>query len=504
MKNTKADNSKSGQAIIFLIMVMVVGLFVVIWNFDLSRVISAKFKVRNQGDAAALAAARWQGYTLNMIGELNLIQVAIMTDQVVDEFSEIPADVPALEELRSRLELLGPLSSFVVAQQAAFHNGAYHDYDLEDEINNIADDVEELVYSGYPGPYQDALQQYVDILRGVSGNVAVGSYSLPLGGSPLESTSFYAAIAQAATGWWCLMYPYKSYLESYDGYESWNVTIKDYRGETDFFGLKLQSFTNVMSGLQGGRMPASALPKASDYLTEYYDYLANEPNDVVEDRGDPGNLGATYILTDVSWHAYDSNWKGQWPEASISGMASAGEFPFYADIKPEFDYMGAEAGVSMATSIERGILSSSDDDTVDLNYKSKAKAFGYLEFDPTDTDLKTRFPDSKVTPNYFGFVLPAFHDVRLVHSDIGDPLLDKDFYQHVKYHLQPYLAEGLPGLSGNCKYCRLLETWETLDRQAGLEWLEKMYALPDSQNPCVDNSAGGNGGGGGSGASGGS
>ena len=52
---------KSGQALIFLMMVVLIGLLVVIWNFDLHRVITAKMRVRNSTDAAALAAARWQG-----------------------------------------------------------------------------------------------------------------------------------------------------------------------------------------------------------------------------------------------------------------------------------------------------------------------------------------------------------------------------------------------------------------------------------------------------------
>lgn len=497
------NGRKSGQAIIFLIMVLFIGLFVVLWNFDLNRIIGAKFKIRNMGDSAALAAARWQGYSLNMIGEMNLIQVAIMTDQISTSEDPatmvIPAEVEELMELRARLSLLGPLTSFVAAQQAAFNNGAFHDEDFEEEVQNIASELENFQDYGLTEPYPDAYAEMAELLVYLSGSVAAGSYTLELSGHELEQVGFYAAISQAARGSWCMMKSYRYLLESYTDYTSWSYD-ENYLGDSDFFKLKVSAFTNVVESTPEKitySIPSSSLLNSNYFLTELEQYV--NTNETVESYGDPDNFLATHFLEEVAWHIYDYDWRRTWPTASISGSAGDGEFPFYADVMPEFNYLGAESGITMDSSIYAGIVQD-EDAMVDLSYKTKAKAFGYLNVEPTDSDLQDRFPDNRVTPNYFGFVLPAFREVRLVHSDIGDKVLDKNFYMHVKYHLPAYISEGLDGLDGSCGYCALLEIWEGLDREAGLEWIE--WAETQADDPCYE--SGGGGGGGGGGASGGS
>ena len=59
---------------LFALMVLVIATFVVLWMFDVHKTLFVKARSRNAGDAAALAAARWQGATLNLLGELNLLQ----------------------------------------------------------------------------------------------------------------------------------------------------------------------------------------------------------------------------------------------------------------------------------------------------------------------------------------------------------------------------------------------------------------------------------------------
>ena len=48
--------------------------------FDIFLSARAKMHLANTGDAAALAAARWQGVTLNLIGDLNLAHLAAACD----------------------------------------------------------------------------------------------------------------------------------------------------------------------------------------------------------------------------------------------------------------------------------------------------------------------------------------------------------------------------------------------------------------------------------------
>lgn len=475
---------KSGQAIIFLMVVVVVGLLVVVWNFDLHRIITAKIRVRNAADSAALAAARWQGYTLNMIGDLNLIQAAIIstsydidTNGVVTFFT--PPEAADLHELRSRLAFVGPLAAFAVAQQAAFNNGAFHDPELASNLTAMAESIR---YQIDRTPYDNAFKEYADLLdRLVESGVAVSSYSLRLPNHPLVQEKFYGAIAQAMAGWWCPFYRYRNLLENYEGIDSWRKLDMGFKFPY-ILDLKLDEFSAVSLGQNGvttANIPSSALPNADDYFDELYGYLAS--NDLVMAYGEPDMVYGIYEV-DAQWHVYDSSWAKGWPRATYYDDETderGGKFPIRADVRPEYDYMGAEAGFGISAPVGRGILAGSDNPTVELTYKTKAKAFGFLDVE--DPDLPTG--GSLVPPHYFGFVLPAFQKVRLVHSDIGDKILNADFYRHVTEHLGSYLEAGTSACRPDCRYCRLLVQWETLDRQKGLEWLEKAYADPDD-NPC--------------------
>ena len=70
------ERRRRGQVLIFALVAMVILVFVALWNFDLHKIIAVKAVSQNAGDAAALAAARWQGLSLNLIGDLNILQAA--------------------------------------------------------------------------------------------------------------------------------------------------------------------------------------------------------------------------------------------------------------------------------------------------------------------------------------------------------------------------------------------------------------------------------------------
>jgi hypothetical protein len=491
--------SKSGQAIIFLMVVMVIGLLVVVWNFDLHRIISAKLRMRNAADSAALAAARWQGKTLNMIGDLNLIQAAIISTsyEEVDGEDEdgdgeadytdiefyVPDEAADLHDLRSRLEFVGPLAAYAVAQQTAFNNGAHHDPDL---ASNLVAMAENIRYKVARAPYDNAYKEYADLLDLLAENgVAVGSYSLTRQRHPLTQEKFYGAIAQALKDWWCPFRRYRYQLENYEGYESWGKLNTEFKSRY-VFDLKLDEFDTGFIERDDGevvpKVPSSAMPAAEDFLDELYGYLSS--NEVVETFGEPGMIDGIYAdeLTDVEWHVYHNSWAKGWPRASYyddETEESGGRFPIRENVRSEYNYMGAEAGVGIAAPVGRGILASTGNETVELGYKAKAKPFGFLDI--SDPDLSTG--GYLAPPNYYGFVFPAFDDVRLIHSDIGDKIINARFYRHVTEHLEPYLESGTSACEPGCSYCRLLVQWETLDRQRGLEWLEEAYSS-DDENPC--------------------
>lgn len=475
---TNRHPRKSGQAIIFLMVVLVIGILAVVWNFDLHRVVSAKLRMRNAGDAAALAAARWQGHTLNMIGDLNLIQAALVSTSIDTNGNfYLPPQAPVLHELRSRLEFLGPLAAFAVAQQTAFNNGAMPDSTLSSNLLTLVEDIRDQVDRT---PYDNAFDEYADLLENLAvQGVAVSSYGINRLRHPLVQESFYGAVAQALADWWCPFRQYRRYyylLENYENYESWGKLETEFRHRYPL-DLKLREFSAGYN-LQGDPVfPDSAMVEGDphEFLEKMFEYL--EPNAVIEKYGDPGGLRGMYALPyEMEWHVYESSWADRWPRpAKYEDETWAPKFDPLAIreyVKPQYNYLGAVAGISMSAPVHRGILSSSDNKTVDLSYKAKAKAFGFLNVE-----------DGLAPPNYFGFVFPCFENVRLVHSDIGDKVLSGEFYDHITKHLEPYLDGGPTAADPDCPYCRLLVAWETLDRQEGLDWLDRAYA-DDDDNPC--------------------
>ncbi|MBQ9787977.1 MAG: hypothetical protein IJW31_00045 [Lentisphaeria bacterium] len=130
LKIKKSCNS--GQVLITgLIMVLILLLAIFIF-FDVHNVIRAKIKVETAEQAAALAGARWQGESLNLVGEMNLLianemilasSVVVTPENVSDIREKAEARVKAINELQTRVCFLGPLIGFSAAQQAGKNNG---------------------------------------------------------------------------------------------------------------------------------------------------------------------------------------------------------------------------------------------------------------------------------------------------------------------------------------------------------------------------------------------
>ncbi len=490
-RSGQAHRRRSGQAIIFLMVVVVIGLFVVIWNFDLHRIITAKVRVRNAADAAAMAGARWQGVTLNMIGDLNLIQAAILSEEAAnqlgaDEFV-VPDEVIDLHDLRNRLTFFGPLAAFAIAQQVAFDNGAFNDEALAANLMWLAEEIREQQNAP---PYDNlSFDDYADLLENiVAHGVAVSSYTPTFPDHPLTQEKFYTGIAYALGGLWCGLEDYEYELKNYNDYTDWSNLDLDiilyYMLE-----LKLQEFVSRTEGSEslGRNWPGIALTTNTVELEDYFDE---------DNRGAFSGIGGDPEMVldlfegmypwrpteDIRWHTFAASWRQRWPlprdgEDDLEDDEDQDYFPIWGDIQDRYNYMGAETGIGISMPVHRGILASSERETVDLEYKAKAKPFGYVEADTQD------FP-----PYYYGFVLPVFTDVRLIHTDIGDHQVPSLFFRHVAAHLGAYLDSGPDALNPACRYCQLLQAWEKLDKNEGLRWLEE--AEDSEDNPCDPNDDG--------------
>jgi hypothetical protein len=159
---------------IFIIMLVVILTSFVLWNFDLHKVVYIKNISQNAGDSAALAGARWQAITLNLIGDLNVMQAVALTRGETNEAAEI-------NELQARLCYVGPMIGLAVAQQAAKNNGIFNNESYAKRLRTHAEEVLEYRALGGDGrmmftePYSNAWVEYSAMIQSVAeGGVAVG------------------------------------------------------------------------------------------------------------------------------------------------------------------------------------------------------------------------------------------------------------------------------------------------------------------------------------------
>ena len=71
----KGRTRKSGQIVLVLAFMLLGLLLLALVSVDAFLSSHRKNRLQNAGDAAALAAARWQGITLNALGALNLAKI---------------------------------------------------------------------------------------------------------------------------------------------------------------------------------------------------------------------------------------------------------------------------------------------------------------------------------------------------------------------------------------------------------------------------------------------
>jgi len=443
--------SRSGQAVVFLLFAFTALIFVLLYNVDLHRIIQRKDQAQNAGDAAALAAARWQGATLNLVGELNLMHVlALAAGQ--------PVAVDAITNMQARLCFTGPMTALFAAQIAAKQNHMYVDDDMTALIKEHADTVRSqytALFDGaqyYAEPWPGAWLQYADMLDQIAADgIAAGPdnaqfFMDPSAGHPLMLKDFYDAVDGKNWCWFYLHAP--GLLESYSSFHDWpplpDPNVSDYT-DAEIFGIGLQPFST----------PLRNLFSASDLEARF------------REAGFDTVAASLFAVTNVlrpfeTWYLYKSGTWSDWTRIKPDGEDA---FPVTGQVRPEYDTAGADAVVRVNASVERmtpGIEGGSRSDKV--VWTAAAKPLGYLE-DGADKQRVTAAAD---------FVLPAFRAVRLIPVDAAsgseNSSSDVAWVRHIRSHLRPYLDTG-PRVSG-CRYCSALAVWENAAfRQEGSDWL---------------------------------
>jgi hypothetical protein len=458
----------SGQAVVFLLLALTALVFVLLFNVDLHRIIQRKDQAQNAGDAAALAAARWQGATLNLIGELNLFHALALA-------SSQPAAVDAITNMQARLCFTGPMTALFAAQVAAKNNHIYVDPDMTKLLRDHAATVREQYADLLDGamyfqePWPGAWTQYADMIDQVaSDGIAAGPDNAqffldPSSGHLLLEKAFYEAVGGRN---WCWFYLHAhGLLDAYTSFHDWPALpaadLADY-ADSEIFGIGVRPVTVAMSSLFS---PADleAQFRAAGFDTVTAAHLAS----------------IDLMDAHETWYLYNPDEWGAWTRINPDGEDN---FPVTGSVRPHYDVAGADAVVRVYASVDRISDTNSASRGDKVVWTAAAKPFGYLD----DGLAKRRVTDA------VHFVLPAFRDVRLIPVDAASgseySSSDTAWVRHVRSHLHPYLDNGPQ--SSSCRYCRALTTWEDESfRQSGTDWLE------ENHENCRVTSGGNHGGG---------
>jgi len=430
----------------FMAMILVIIFFFVLWNFDLHKLIRVKSVTQNAGDAAALVAARWQGVTLNLIGDLNIMH-ALALSAGDDEAAA------AITNTQARLAYAGPMVALLAAQQAAKNNGIYVHPGFTERLSEHAERVRNDYTSAttpdgeflFPEPYPGCWDDYADMLGQIAAEgVAAGPDNAQLyrdisGGHYLLMLAFYEAVAGRT---WCWFYHNAmDLLLTYNDYHDWAPLPDPPHTEylnSEIFGLGLTTHTTMLS----------------NFLT------VAEVEQAAEDRELGGQVTTNAMAQEATWYCYDSTVWTPWEALSQSVPEP---FPIAGEVRPQYDYAGADAAVRVEAQLQR-LTPAAGGTTVSntILWTAAAKPFGYLE--------ESRRPDS------YSLVLPAFREVRLIPIDASSAPsgggYNLDWRDHIENHLPDYLddGQGEPG----CWYCRQLTSWDDAAfRQSGIDWLEE-------------------------------
>ncbi|MFT7513207.1 MAG: hypothetical protein ACI9QL_002416 [Candidatus Omnitrophota bacterium] len=483
---------KSGQTLLFLALVMVILGFVALWNFDLHKILHVKARARNAGDYAALSAARWQGISMNVIGELNIMQAVAITEAMSRGSTDFSA-AEAIAVLEARVAFSGPMLGVVAAQQVAKKNNVFNNSVFANELRAHAN----VVRTSYPQLYQvqgpeyipgvsgdNKWEEYADMLETAANDgIAVQIenprlYGMYSSDHMLLNPAFYDAIS---TRDWCWFeHNARDLLYSYSSWRDWDplppITPPD-PANSEFLSLDLRRVTDL--GQLPALPPGGAYGNAQNYaevMTEILEQIKPDEAIVISNE---------IVDVDANWFFYqDSSWTS-WDRIIPDN------FPWDEDVRPQYNYAGADAAMRISTTGTRESHVSNrgrtDEELVgdEIVWTAAAKAFGSLEGDST--------------PNYYGIVLPAFREVGLIPVDASTAPAggtQPGWIFFITQILPEYVEFGVSilGRYSDNWYARQLITWENPGfRGDGRNWLNT------NKERCYIPPPGGGGGGGGGG-----
>ncbi len=499
MSTERSDRSRrptragrGGQVLIFLVVVLTILAFAVLWNLDLGHVVHLRIRSQNAADAAALAAAGWQGRSLNAVGELNLLMVsaAMVTDipPGLDDGLSSGEVRRSLAQMQARILLFGPLLGLEAAQQAARNNGIHNNDGfgsmLLEHAQRVRDDYAQWLPGDLEG-FEEWVPAYAEALSAVAGSGIAAAprnsrffrgsllFDRSIAGEYLGNRGFYYAVAARD---WC--YLERLLYEDYRDHTFWGAARIDESLEPGSeilpLGIRFAGF-----GETWGSLGPAVRERLEDRMEEFLD-----------DRRSDFIQGFPQFLSDFRCAVYATDGGPvRWGAWGPTHPNPVGQAALAAPPRREYDYSGCDAVFEVSVSPEIGMVGGrgagatgwipgafrrdAEDSMAALRDFSEgaqvtasaaAKAIGSLGRG-----------SRKIPPHALGLVLPAFERVALIplaYATSGDSL-DAAWREHLLEHVPAYLAAGPGALDPDCWYCRQLERWEDpAFREEGRQWHE--------------------------------
>ena len=446
---------KSGQVVLVLAFMLLGLLILALVGMDAFLASHRKNRLQNAGDAAALAAARWQGITLNALGALNLAKIdalcrvgdPAMNPAAWDAATNICERLAALQE---RIAFAGPLMGLYAAQRAALKNGLdAPDADMSALVAEAAARASMLEGTEL---WPEKAADYADMLQGASrdgvfagaDNAQYFNFAIQAN-HPLYSKAFYEAVAGEDWCWFYLRGGMSDLLASFSGWDEIPFAGNGSPENPEFFGTGIRTVRGALADFNLDWTE----PQTRAAVVELADRNAC-PN--VNDF----SLQQCGVITNrnLSWVAYGTDWHA-WNRMHRSDEA---RLPLISDVKEKYNVQGAFAAARVYQILEPFTPGVSRRVNV---WTAAAKPFGAID-------------DRTVTWNgEFPLVTPAFTDVRLVmlgaFDESGMNMADRAWVSHTRDHIQP--PSSIAHANG-CPYCAALKKWEDpAFRAKGVAWL---------------------------------
>ena len=406
-----ARKGKRGQIVILLVLILAGLIMMFALNVDIFTSSRSKIRLQNAADASALALARWQGATLNLIGELNLAHLAAVCHSNRSAIAGIVA-------LQQRIAFMGPTVGFKAANDIARENGVGVSQDMTLATRLIADFMDE----GYRRMIEVVLRD--GIRAGVDNAAMVRAGTV----DPRVDPDFYAAIRNRDFRTMCLRYA---------GGAHHLPSIPPGAPDPDEIMLSgcNACFGNVGIAWESGAGYASRIGTLADFARD-----CGLHGDVVNEQGLKTNA---MLFAERSWCVYDTaEWRGLPEEFSFS------RFPWLTPLRDMYNTSGGSATVRVEGSVAlTAVAAQTNAITAQAAAKTLGGAWG-----------------QKVGTTSPPLVLPCFDKARLV--PFGPGAAGRYGMSHSR-HIRGLL--GLLGRGGTSSYLGLLDVFNSNEFKTAAE-----------------------------------